>query len=227
MAWATAADFASGEINLITSWPGTGREEGKAPSEIYYDDGQIRWGYDIPRNADPVRWFKLLLLKEDDLTQELHLSDYLLRGRSMLQETQKTAVDVIADYLRLLFGHTIDQIIKARGESVIDALRFHIVITIPAIWKGYARQGMEEAAKKAGLLDSRLAGETTLTFAPEPEAAVLSTLCESGRKTNQGEVYVICDAGGGTVVCIHHKIFAMSLAVVGSNEDGWLTFHRT
>jgi molecular chaperone DnaK (HSP70) len=84
----------------------------------------------------------------------------------------------------------------------VDALRFHIVITIPAIWKGYARQGMEEAAKKSGILRRRPAGETTLSFAPEPEAAALSTLSEPGRKTKQGDVYMICDAGGGTVVRI-------------------------
>lgn len=218
MAWATAADFASSEINLITSWPGTGREEGKSPTELYYEHGQILWGYEIPPDANPIRWFKLLLLKEDDLTLELRLSEYLHQGRVMLRETRKTAVDVIADYLQLLSLHTIDQIIKARGESVVDAMRFHYVITVPAIWKGYARQGMEEAAKKAGLLISRSAGETKLTFAPEPEAAVLSTLCEAGRKTKQGEVYVICDAGGGTVVCFHLKNFAMSLAVIGFNE---------
>lgn len=218
MAWATAADFASGEINLITSWPGNGLEEGKSPTELYYEHGKIMWGYDIPTDADPVRWFKLLLVKQDDLTQELRMSEYLLRGRKMLQETGKTAVDVIADYLELLFKHTISQIIKARGKSVVDALRFHIVITVPAIWKSYARQGMEKAAKKAGFLRWRAAGETTLTFAPEPEAAVLSTLCEPGRKTKEGEVYVICDAGGGTVVCIHLKMFAMSLAIIGSKE---------
>ncbi|KAF5132941.1 hypothetical protein E5D57_003563 [Metarhizium anisopliae] len=59
---------------------------------------------------------------------------------------------------------------------------------------------MEQAAKMAGILDDRSAGQTILTFAPEPEAAALSTLTEPGRKTKAGEVYLVCDAGGGTVV---------------------------
>ncbi|GKT84531.1 LOW QUALITY PROTEIN: hsp70 family chaperone [Colletotrichum tofieldiae] len=206
VAWATGADFASDQINVITSWPGTGREEGKAPTELFYEDGQMTWGYDIPDDADPVRWFKLLLLKEEDLDPELRSSEFLLRGRKMLRETGKTAIDLIADYLRALSNHVIHVINKSRGESVIDAMRFHIVITVPAIWKGYARQGMEDAAKKSGILDNRPAGKTTLTFAPEPEAAALSTLCEPGRKTKKGEVYIICDAGGGTVDLISYEI---------------------
>ncbi|KAL4791055.1 hypothetical protein BDV19DRAFT_381825 [Aspergillus venezuelensis] len=206
VAWATVADFASEQINLITSWPGTGREEGKAPTELFYEDDQIFWGYEIPDDADPVRWFKLLLVKDEDLDEETRSSEFVLRGRKMLRETGKTAVGLIADYLRLLWAHIQETVTKSRGEYVVDALRFHVVITVPAIWKGYARQGMEEAAQLAGLLDSRAAGETKLSFVPEPEAAAFSTLCEPGRRTQPGDVYVICDAGGGTVDLISYEI---------------------
>lgn len=154
----------------------------------------------MPADVEPNRWFKLLLVKEEDLSQELRSSEILLLARRKLRESGKTAIDLISDYLRILSKHTIEIIQKARGEEVVDALRFHYVITVPAIWKGYARQGMEEAAKKAGLLDYRAAGETKLTFAPEPEAAAFSTLCEPGRRPKPGDVYIICDAGGGTVV---------------------------
>jgi molecular chaperone DnaK (HSP70) len=59
---------------------------------------------------------------------------------------------------------------------------------------------MTEAAKKAGILDYRPAGPTSLTFAPEPEAAGLAALIERGSDTKPDDVFVICDAGGGTVV---------------------------
>jgi molecular chaperone DnaK (HSP70) len=168
---------------------------------LFYEDGQVMWGYEIPADADPVRWFKLLLLKDEDLDDDLRQSEFLMRGRKMLKENNKTAVDLIADYLRALWKHVLETINKSRGESVVEALSFNVVITVPAIWKGYARQGMMEAAKQAGIFDFRTAGSTTLTFAPEPEAAALSTLCEPGRRAKKGDVYVICDAGGGTVVC--------------------------
>lgn len=198
--WATNSDFEVGQINVITSWPGTGREEGKVPTELFYEDGEIMWGYDVPPDSDPIRWFKLLLLKDEDLAPKIKGSEYILRGRKMLRETGKTVVDLVADYLRSLWEHVLYEITKARGVSVIDALRFHVVITLPAIWKGYARKSMVDAAKKAGILDARDAGATTLDFVPEPEAAALCTLCEPGRRVNRGDVYIICDAGGGTVV---------------------------
>lgn len=200
MAWATAADIKSEQVNIITSWPGTGREEGKAPSEIFYEYGEMSWGYLVPSDGDPVRWFKLLLVQEEDLEPELRSSEFILRARQFMRTEGKTPVDLIADYLRALWAHTLQTIAKARGQTVLDALRFHIVLTVPAIWKGYARRDMTEAARIAGMLDERLAGDTRLSFAPEPEAAALSTLTEPGRKVHKNDVYLVCDAGGGTVV---------------------------
>lgn len=59
---------------------------------------------------------------------------------------------------------------------VVDALVFRVVITVPAIWKGYARQAMHKAADQAGILKKRAAGPTELVFSNEPEAAAMSTL---------------------------------------------------
>ena len=118
----------------------------------------------------------------------------------MLRESDKTATDLIGDYLGALWKHILETIYKACGKAVIAAIVCHVVITVPAIWKDYARQGMEEAARKAGILTARPAGPTTLAFAPEPEAAALPTLCEGGRHFDVGDVFVKCDAGGGTVV---------------------------
>ncbi|EFX01732.1 hsp70 family chaperone [Grosmannia clavigera kw1407] len=218
-------DFGTtGQINLITAWPGTGRDEGKVPTELLYKNGEVLWGYEIPPDAKSARWFKLLLLRDEDLSAELRKSEYIQHGRDMLSEMGKSAIDVTADYLRMLSQHTLETIRKSRGESVVDALRFHIVITVPAIWKDYARQSMKEAVQKAGLLKPRAAGPTTLAFSPEPGGrAALATLCEPGRKTEKDDVFIICDAGGGTVDLISYKIdstgpIAMHEAVEGSGD---------
>ena len=199
-AWATIEDLESDQINFITTWPGYGREEGKAPTEAFYEHENFMWGYAIPPDADPIRWVKLLLLREDDIASELKGSESIIRGRKMLRECGKTATDVIGDYLGALWKHILETIYKACGKSVVEAMAFHVVITVPAIWKDYARQGMAEAARKAGILTARPAGPTTLAFAPEPEAAALATLCDGRRHFDAGDVFVVCDAGGGTVV---------------------------
>ena len=120
----------------------------------------------------------------------------------MLDEAGRTATNLVADYLRLLWDHIMSTIERARGETVVEALAIHVVITVPAIWKPYARQAMEDAAMEAGILKSRIAGDTKLTFVPEPESAALSTLLEQGSGVQPGNVYVVCDAGGGTVVSL-------------------------
>ncbi|KAI3549532.1 hypothetical protein CSPX01_02183 [Colletotrichum filicis] len=223
VAWATTEEFENDHINIITTWPGKGPEEGKAPTELYSEDETMMWGYDIPDDADPIRWFKLLLLKDEDLGPELCASEFILRGKRMLRDSGKTAIALVADFLRALFNHTMYTITKARGKEVVDAMRLHIVITVPAIWKGYARQAMETAAEQAGILYSRAAGETKLTLAPEPEAAALSTLSEPGRKVGKNDVYIICDAGGGTVDLISYQIdqtkpISMQEAVEGTGS---------
>lgn len=202
-AWATIEDFEVDQINMILSWPGHGREEGKAPTAIYYDGcNGAKWGYDISDEVTPLQWFKLLLLRREDLPVEVQQSNALLTAKRMLKESGKSEVDVIADYLRVLWEHIISTIRKERGEWVIDALELHVVLTVPAIWQGYARQAMREAARKAGITDTRPSGPTTLSLAPEPEAAAMATMCEHGRSLSNDDVYILCDAGGGTVVSV-------------------------
>jgi hypothetical protein len=127
------------------------------------------WGYGIPADAGPVRWFKLLLLREEDLSEELCQTESVICARKMLRTTGKSATDLIADYLRALWQHILETIHKARTASAVAAYTFQVVITVPAIWKDYARNGMEEAANKAGILEHRLAGPRLLPLLPNPK----------------------------------------------------------
>ncbi|KAJ5393608.1 uncharacterized protein N7487_011249 [Penicillium crustosum] len=224
VAWATLSDFNRKSINLVTEWPDSLQEEGKVATEMFYEYDNEFWGYGIPKDADPISWFKLLLLKDEDTPEDIRSSELFLRAKKKVRDEGKTAQDLVTDYLKLLWNHTLEMILKARGENVVNSLRFHIVITVPAIWKGYARQSMQEAAAKAGLLDERDAGKTHLTFVPEPEAAALATLSEEQNDAKPGDVYMICDAGGGTVDLISYKIsqvnpITLDEAVEGTGES--------
>ncbi|KAM6527538.1 hypothetical protein FSOLCH5_003604 [Fusarium solani] len=224
VAWATAADFKRHNIKFISRWPGFGREEGKVPTEIYYDDdGEAMWGYDIPGDVTRLQWFKLLLLKPEDLSPEMRASRFLQRARDVARKFGKSPVDIVADYLRLLWNHAEEKIKQEIGRSMFNALTLHIVVTVPAIWKGYAQQSTEQAVRKAGLLGSRMAGETQLSVVTEPEAAALSTILDRYDSVKAGNVYVVCDAGGGTVDLITYEIESidpvrMREAVEGQGE---------
>ncbi|EFX04491.1 hsp70 family chaperone [Grosmannia clavigera kw1407] len=220
VAWATPYDFEQEQINLIHSWPGMGLEKGKAPTELCYEDGQVYWGYEVPADADAVQWFKLLLLREDDLSPALANSEHVRRCRRMLHDQAKTPVDLVADYLRLLWAHVLDTISRDRGDAAVAGMRLHVVLTVPAIWPGYARQRMEEAVSQAGILDARPAGPTELTLVTEPEAAALATLYNSATACRQGDVVIICDAGGGTVDLVSYKVTRRSPLVIEEAIEG-------
>ncbi|CAI7646825.1 unnamed protein product [Penicillium manginii] len=210
ISWVTLADFKQENINIITQWPGMRGDHAKVPTKLYYEFGPATdtplWGFEIPDDIEALEWFKLLLLREDDMWKDLQESVHIGRAKMLLRESEKTAEDCIADYLRAIWKHTLKTILKARPSYLVESLQFHVILTVPAIWKDYARSAMTEAAKKAGILDYRPAGPTSLTFAPEPEAAGLAALIERGSDTKPDDVFVICDAGGGTVDVITYTV---------------------
>jgi molecular chaperone DnaK (HSP70) len=161
---------------------------------VYKPDGSLSWGYQVPfEDKDRFSWFKLLLLRDGDLPKEIKESEPLLRARQLLEKLGKTPVEVIADYLRKLWEHALEIIAQARSPTLVGALKFHVVLTVPASWKDYARRAMKDAAKRAGIISDRSAGETVLSFAMEPEAAALATIWEKERHLKSDDTYMICE----------------------------------
>jgi len=103
----------------------------------------------------------------------------------------------------------------------VNECRFHIVVTIPAIWKDAARQRMVEAVKLAGLLDRNLpdCGETTFDILSEPEAGAIATFStmEGRPDIQEGDAIVVVDAGGGTVVSFQFNF--MTAGVTGVSAE--------
>ncbi|KAJ5186287.1 purine and uridine phosphorylase [Penicillium cf. viridicatum] len=160
----------------------------------------------VPNDVEALQYFKLLLLREGDIEDKLRESIEFGRTKRILRESGITAEDCIADYLRAIWKHTLETIRQARPKYGIKALKFYVVLTVPATWKDYARNAMQRAASKAGILDYRKAGPTSLTFVPEPVAAGLAALVDRGAYVESGNVFVVCDAGGGTVDVITYIV---------------------
>ena len=169
-------------IQVISGWDGHTyhqcRDKEKVPSLLSYDrhGKPASWGYSVAPPEKRLKWFKLLLIDEGDLPDHLKTSNELLNIRNRLKSLNKEPVEVIADYLRLLWSHAYGQIQLAMGTQFMGSVRFKIVITLPAIWPPYAQIRMREAATLAGLLEDRESGPTSLTFVSEPEAAALASM---------------------------------------------------
>ncbi|KAG5788843.1 hypothetical protein H9Q69_012092 [Fusarium xylarioides] len=146
--------------------------------------------------------FKLLFVDEKDLPDHNQHSVQLKTARALMLKANKTPVQILGDYLRQLWRHCRQNIVRAEGRRMMTVSTVHLVVTLPAIWPYYTRPRMTEALGHAGLLNITKAGHTTLDFISEPEAAALTFLKENADRFNVrvGDHFVICDAGGGTVL---------------------------
>lgn len=197
-------------------------ENAKVPTEIYYGQKGATWGYEIPPDKEPVRWFKLLLVGDRKLRKDLRESAQCSRARDMIKELGKTPVEVIGDYLRLLWHHTLDNITRQQGPEMVEETPFKVWLTVPAIWDHAAREKMRKAAERAGITKYRSCGETVLSLVPEPEAAALATLEDFKKRPilKREDIFVVCDAGGGTVDLISYKVVETQPLVVEEYVEG-------
>ena len=92
----------------------------------------------------------------------------------------KTAKEVTADYLRMIWKHTTEHIAKHNlsGWSYC----YKVVITVPAVWDETARLQTKEAAKEAGISDE-------ISLVSEPEAAALAVFQD---KLGNRDILEVC-----------------------------------
>ncbi|KAL2070911.1 hypothetical protein VTL71DRAFT_13937 [Oculimacula yallundae] len=212
-AWAKSG--ALNQVEVISQWSSQtigATDSDKVPSDIAYDeyDRPAKWGFGLHASDTSIRWVKLLLspLSLSALnTQEERVVD---TTRRHLREIGKTAIEVIADYLRFLWSHILARLTVRLTAPVLDNMVLKVVLTVPAIWDHGAQQQMRTAARKAGILDYRACGQTEITLIAEPAAAALATYHDAEIRLNPtiepGDSFVVCDAGGGTVDLISYTV---------------------
>ncbi|QPC75339.1 hypothetical protein HYE68_006091 [Fusarium pseudograminearum] len=198
-------------IEIVTCWDSELNhcsDVEKAPTQLYFDanDHDIKWGYGIPLDKEPLKWFKLLLLDNIDLPAEVASSTQIQEALRLQKMAGKGPIAIIASFLRKLWDHSVESIRRAIGADLLERSKFQVVITLPAIWPPYAQNRMKQATQQSGILDGRPAGTTMLQFISEPEAAALATIKDMGKRSTieTGDTVVVCDAGGGTVDLISY-----------------------
>ncbi|KAK7415518.1 hypothetical protein QQX98_005872 [Neonectria punicea] len=210
VAWAYSRD--PDDIEVVTNWHvtrGIGcADSGKVPTQIHYGSEDTTWGFGIPLDKDGLQWFKLFLLEEKDVPEDVSTSSQLHEARQLMFEANKSTIDTISSFLLSLWRHSIDNIKHSHGAEWFNKCKLHVVITMPAVWPHYAQQQMKRAAEMSGILSHRSCGKTTLSFVSEPEAAALATMKDFSRRSiaEAGDTIVVCDAGGGTVDLITYVI---------------------
>ena len=151
----------------------------KIPTEIAYDaSGKAHWGFNVPDelSEETYRWLKLLL--EPEIFAKRNWSNALdpKSTKALLSRQRKVAIDVAADYVRLLWEHIKDQIINEHSKATYDFAEKSIVFTVPAVWSEMAKHNTYLVAVGAGLALEGLRLQTI----SEPEAAAIAVLRDRG-----------------------------------------------
>ncbi|KAK7398435.1 hypothetical protein QQX98_012186 [Neonectria punicea] len=191
------------KIRLITDWPNLGdsiANQDKVPSILSYKNGKVsNWGYEVSAKEESFRWIKILLEPESKYARTVQ---QVRESNSLLQKLNKTAEEVVSDYLRAIWRYTKEDIRKRVGDDDWeDTFTVHVVLTVPAMWSHAARNKTLKAARDANMPQS-------IKLVTEPEAAALATLRDKAEENalSRGDTFVVCDAGGGTVDLISYKV---------------------
>lgn len=157
----------------------------KCPTQLCYGEKSdvISWGYAVPTDKEAIRWFKLLLLDDGDIPKDVTASPHMKKARDLRALLGKDPVDLIASFLRKIWNHAVDSINDSVGDKLLTKCRFHVVVTLPAIWPPYAQSRMKKAVENSGIVADRPCGETKLYFISEPEAAALATIKDLSKRS--------------------------------------------
>lgn len=169
----------------MTDWLNDPISSPKVPSQILYEPDGIKWGFDIPEGKEPLRWFKLLLLQDEDIEPEIRNSIYIKEARETLKKLNKSAEMVVADYIGLLWRHTLMTISATLGEGIVKDVPRRVVLTIPALWPDYGKSRLLQAARNAGI------GPSDLFICVEPEAAAIAAMYDLDLHGGPVKVFLI------------------------------------
>ncbi|KAG0004734.1 hypothetical protein BGZ80_003354 [Entomortierella chlamydospora] len=195
----------NGDVLEMTTWPHQANLYGKVPTISAYTKETDRlhsWGYAAKaamltpnsRNLDLIQKFKLFL--DSDLAPYLSPLPRAINPQA-----------AISDYLRAMHTHAINEITKnSAGGVVFDQSHIQYCLTVPAMWTDAAKGIMRQTAIQAGLIQPSDPSHRLLLVS-EPEAAAMycERKCEQFNLRN-GDRFMICDAGGGTVDLIVFQV---------------------
>jgi len=202
----------SNRLVVVRQWPT--QDADKIPSVVAYNTIPPLWGDSVGRKDKPYnRYFKLGLQENIGMFYP-HMASSAngsLIGGYLDNPNwrhpalpSKTALDYTSDYLtRVLNWVSTETLPRTFGAEFLRNQRVSYIITVPAIWSDKAKELTRQAAVRARI------NRRDLMLISEPEAAALhcATWCTDVH-LKEGDNFMICDAGGGTVVCPSASNFA-------------------
>ena len=199
---------AADKVYVIKNWPSQGNQFAeKTPSVLSYASDPPGWGANVKIKDEPrIAQFKLGLqenIGRHYMNRSMPSTATSVLGGYLFDHNwkhpklpNKTALDYTGDYLTRVREYVTTQVLPSRyGAKFLQNQQISYIITVPAIWSDKAKDLTRRAAVTAGIPRKKL----MLITEPEAAAVFCATLCKEV-DLQTGDRFLICDAGGGTVV---------------------------
>jgi hypothetical protein len=215
-AYCFVAHTKQGDIYKNTDWNtlvGQKSPYVKTPTYLLYEGNKFdSWGYKAKKRLVELRQqgsASNYHFIEKFKTELFHRHKVDENGEPYLEDDGEkfSIVDLVADYLREISSMALQDVKNNSGS--INETQIRWCLTVPAIWNDAAKQLMEQAAKKAGILKEGDWDAERFMFALEPEAAAVYCLYVADKELGIVEdrtTMMIADCGGGTADFTVHEI---------------------
>lgn len=171
ISYVTSDQTSADKIEVIRQWPNGPGTIAKVPSVIAYRSENVsenldedQWGFNAA-GYNSCQWTKLLLGKD-------YRSSIVQSNNFCTLPRNKTAKDVVSDYLHGLYEYLIERL-QRHDETTFNITPVQFWITVPAMWSDAAKMATIEATQAAGFGSRAMDSIHIIT---EPEAAALSVL---------------------------------------------------
>ncbi|KAL2276398.1 hypothetical protein FJTKL_00935 [Diaporthe vaccinii] len=186
------------DVVAIQEWPGLdGYRQPKVPTLILYDKddpSKFKWGGQVTWRDPAVHGVKLLLDPAQEKPAYLPETSFEMDRNAL----PKDPVDVAADFIAAIYKHALSIAESSVIRDYFNICEKEFILSVPAIWSDKAKDLTLKAAKRAGI--------HPVTLIKEPEAAALHVLHTHDHSIKEGDCFVLCDAGGGTVDLISYEV---------------------
>ncbi|EME78602.1 uncharacterized protein MYCFIDRAFT_190830 [Pseudocercospora fijiensis CIRAD86] len=188
-------------IRWIQRWPGRAQaNENKVPTVLVYPHGGDRpssWGFgcEKPSEQDPnygqLRdWFKTLLDPKN--------LDTMRKRDPDLVTTQQDVRHWYRDFLRRLYDHIEQKLSSELPNFAWSAAQIEFLFSIPTTWSPQVVETFRGIIGQSGFGGPTNAQHSVIMSLTEAEAAAVHMSTEAASHFREGDILVVCDAGGGT-----------------------------
>jgi hypothetical protein len=186
-------------VRWIQKWPGRAQaNENKVPTVLSYGAGRENvqeWGFQAKTSAakhrDGIReWFKT------------YLDPVCLGNRILSDSGDKITHEEVRHWYIDFFGALHNHIKHKLSAELLGiswtAAKIEFIFSVPTTWSPRIVELFRELIGQAGFGDTACANHIITIGLTEPEAAAVHTSTTAPGMFEDGDILVVCDAGGGT-----------------------------